>query len=80
MLWQDAVIAVGQFALTLALIPAIRDTSKPPLRTSLTTALILYVFAATFATLGLWLAVISSVLAGAAWTVLAAQKRRGFCI
>lgn len=74
MTWQDAVIAICQMSFVVALIPAIRAAEKPPVRTSAPTALALVSLALTFATLGLWLSVVTSVLSAMAWGVLAVQK------
>ncbi len=74
MSWQDTVISIGQFAMVSALVPTIRGKAKPPLSTSLLTASVLLSFCVAFATLGLWLSVISSAAATAAWIILAKQK------
>mgnify|MGYP006379675603 CR=1 FL=1 len=75
-MWQDYVLAVGAFMLSIALIPTLRSKQKPALFTSVLTGGILCVFAVTYASLGLWLAVISQFIGAAAWFLLAWQKHK----
>jgi len=74
--WQDALIAAGNFLMAMALIPSIRShDEKPPLLTSVSTAMFLTSFGIAFLTLGLWLAM-AGVWSGAlGWWVLAWQRR-----
>ena len=74
MSWQDIVLSAGSWIFVIALTPAIRAKEKPPLSTSLMTGTILVVFAVTYATLALWLSVVSTGLVAAAWFTLAIQK------
>lgn len=74
-MWQDYVLAVGAFLFTVALIPTLRGINKPALSTSVMTSAVLWVFAATYATLELWLATIAQVIGACAWAVLAWQVR-----
>lgn len=76
-MWQDWVLATLQWIFVLALIPALFDaTQKPALLTSITTGTCIYIMAATYATLGLWTAVVSSLTLGSAWLILAYQRWR----
>lgn len=73
MIWQDAVISVGQFVFALAMIPTIRSSSKPALASSVVTAIGLTVFALTFSTLDLWLSVAGTATGALTWWIVAAQ-------
>ena len=75
-MWQDYVLMFGGFAFSGALIPAIRAKEKPPVKTSLWTAIILFMFVVCYATLGLWWAVSSNTLTVICWVVLLIQKLR----
>lgn len=74
MIWQDIVFGVGTALFSIALIPTLRDTQKPALQTSLMTAVVLFIFAFTSATLGLWFACGSQILNGLIWSTLAWQR------
>ena len=62
MIWQDIVLMIGGFGFSLALIPAVRSKDKPPRSSCLMTGSILGIFAITYATLGLWLAFLSTMV------------------
>ena len=74
MVWQDWVLTIGQFLFTFALVPSVFSQDKPALTTSLLTGGVLAVFAIVFATLYLWLAAISTLVASLTWFLLAYQK------
>ena len=74
--WQDVVLMVGGLGFSIALVPAVRHKEKPPIATSLTTFLILALFSVAYATLGLWLACLSSVFTCLMWLILLVQKVR----
>lgn len=76
MIWQDAVIAAVQVVFVAVLLPAVRAPAKPPLSTSIPTAVGLAVIAGAMATLGLWYASATAGLSGSLWAVLAYQKAR----
>jgi len=76
MVWQDIVLSIGAWLFIIALIPSIRGKDKPPMTTSVLTGSVLAVFSLTYATLELWLSVLSTTLLSGAWFVLAAQKAR----
>lgn len=76
-MWQDWVIAIVQWVFIAALVPSLlHPTEKPTLSTSLTTGIAIFVFAFTYATLGLWTSVVSSAMLGTAWLALAYQRWR----
>lgn len=75
-MWQDFVFTIGIIVFTIALIPAIFAKQKPPLATSIPTALFQFVFMVTYTTLGLWFSGASSLLCGSLWAVLAIQRYR----
>jgi hypothetical protein len=72
--WQDIVLSVGQWIFTIVLIPAILSKEKPPVISSLPTALIMYTFVIVYISLSLWTAAISSMLLGTTWLILTIQK------
>jgi hypothetical protein len=76
-MWQDYVFMVGSFMFSLALIPAIRSRGKPPIKTSLSTGIVLAVFGVCYATLGLWLAMTANALTTICWFILFIQKLKG---
>lgn len=76
MLWQDWVFGVGAIIFAAALVPSILGKDKPSLATSIPTGTILMVYAFTQASLSLWFAAVTSVLAGVLWFTLAIQRIR----
>ncbi len=74
MIWQDIVFGTGTIIFAVSLIPTIRDSQKPAVKTSLPTAIILAFFAVTSATLGLWFAVVAQVISCGLWSLLAFQR------
>lgn len=72
--WQDIVFAVGSLVFSAALIPSVRGTDKPAFISSALTALILAVYAFTFATLSLWFSTFATTLNCVVWSTLAVQK------
>lgn len=75
-MWQDWIFALGSVVFMVALIPALRATEKPPVSTSLMTAMVLEIFATTQATLHLYVASIASVILAFEWATLAWQGLR----
>ncbi len=76
MLWQDIVLMIGGFLFALALLPTLRSAQKPPTSTCVMTAVILLALEITYATLGLWLAVGSTVITKAMWLIILFQGRK----
>lgn len=76
MIWQDIVIAAGQWVLAGALIPSIIGHNKPEISTSVLFMATLLVFAVSFATLNLWITAFSTGIGSLMWLVLAVQKYR----
>lgn len=76
MIWQDILIGSAQAMLAIGLVPAIIHHHKPPLTTSLVTALGMAAFAVAFSTLGLWWSTAMSLVQFVLWITLALQKRR----
>jgi hypothetical protein len=72
--WQDIVLAIGALIFDIALIPSILSEHKPAVWTSSLTAGVLAVFAVTYASLSLWYATVTTVLASILWGVLLLQK------
>lgn len=73
MIWQDVLIMIGGFGFSIALIPAVRSKKKPPSSTCLITGGILASYCVAFATLGLWLAFIGTLMTAALWFILLFQ-------
>ena len=73
-MWQDYVFSIGLIVFNIALIPAIRSKTKPPLGTSVPTALIQCIFVVAFASLEMWLSVAGTIVLALLWSTLAAQK------
>lgn len=73
-MWQDYVIGIGAFFFIVTLIPSILSSNKPDIKTSVPTALILYIFTFSYITLGLWLAALTTFGTAFAWSILAFQK------
>lgn len=71
MIWQDAVILVGQLVLFITLIPTIVSKVRVPLLTSLPAMFVLDSFIIVFTTLGMWGSVVTSALNAAAWALIA---------
>jgi len=80
MIWQDWLILIGCFILSVALIPTVLNKHKPEPSTSAITGSVLISFSIAMGTLGLWLAAVGQVLCAIIWFVLLAQvliiKRR----
>ncbi|RJQ32355.1 NUDIX hydrolase [Candidatus Parcubacteria bacterium] len=77
MSWQDVLLSIGQFVFAAALLPSVFGKDKPALFTSLTTGIVLGVFAFTYLTLQLWSASIFAAVVGVLWLILAFQKYFG---
>lgn len=74
MLWQDWTISIGQIVLAAALIPTIKSKEKPPLSTSLITAIMIGTIAFCFSTLQLWFSASTAGLSSFAWFFISYQK------
>lgn len=76
MIWQDLVFGVGAIVFSVALLPFLFGNEKPPISTSIPTGVTLILFAFAQASLSLWVACITSVIASIFWLTLAIQKYR----
>jgi hypothetical protein len=70
------VFTSGSFWLTVCIWPMLRAEHKPPLTSSVPVAVILYVFAATYMTLGFVLAPVIESIQATLWALLAWQRWR----
>jgi hypothetical protein len=77
MSWQDITIAAGSVSFSIALIPTVKGPSKPALTSSVITAFWLFIFAIVYASLKLWFACATEILATSVWMILAIQVVRG---
>lgn len=75
MIWQDILLMIGGFGFSVALFPAVRAREKPPRSTCLLTGTILASFTIAYATLGLWLAFVATLVTSTMWFILLCQKR-----
>lgn len=73
-IWQDVVLMAGGIGFGVALIPSVRNRIAIPKMTCLMTGGILAAFCVVYATLGLWLACVSTLVTSILWFVL--YKRR----
>ena len=76
MTWQDWVFSVGGLFVLVGLVPTIRGEQKPALATSLLTTTLVAIFAATMASMSLWLSALTNALISAVWGILAVQRYR----
>ncbi len=74
--WQDAILTLGTLVFLVALIPTLLGDAKPSPLTSLLTGTVLLVFAATYLTLGLYFASITTAATGTVWLVILWQSLR----
>ena len=75
MSWQDAVLTVTQLGFVAALLPTVISRGgKPPLLTSIPTAIGLAAISFTVASLGLWLSSAAAALSCSLWLTIAAQR------
>lgn len=73
-MWQDYVLTAVQISFCLTILPMLFADEKPPLITSVSTAITIFVMVATVASLHLWLAAASQSVVGIQWLILAYQK------
>ncbi len=74
LIWQDAVLMIGNIFFLIALVPSVLGENKPSKWTSLITATTLTTFAVVYFTLSLSYATIATTLSALAWRVLCIQK------
>jgi len=73
-MWQDYLLSVGAVLLSLSMIPMLLNKEKPPLATSVPSALVMSMFVYINTTIDLWvLAVVNGIIA-LLWYWLAWQK------
>lgn len=72
--WQDFVLTAGTWVFIFALVPTLRAKEKPTFVTSFLTGTTLIIFAVVYASLALWISVVSSALLAILWYILAIQK------
>lgn len=77
MVWQDAAFMAGGFIFAPSLVfSALQREGKPPLKTSLPTAIVLSVYLVCYSTMGFWLAFVSTALTAVMWYILSWQRWR----
>lgn len=74
MSWQDFLFSFGGVILSVMMLPMIRDTQKPPIKTALAMAVILTAYAVAEWTLALFGASVFTSLQIAAWVILGVQR------
>lgn len=75
-MWQDIIFTTGSLIFAIALLPSILGPDKPAVSSSVMTGSVLYVFSATYFSLGLVFAAFSVLSTAILWTILAVQKYR----
>jgi hypothetical protein len=79
MAWQDMVFLVGNLVLGAVLIPTLLDENvEIPLKTSVPTALVLSIFAASYFTLELYFSAVSTAVIAAMWLYIAEFRNSRF--
>lgn len=74
--WQDLIFAVGAVAFMISMLGSIvSKTQKPPRWSCLITAFFLWLFIIVYASLGLWVSVVTGLLSSIGWTILVFQRR-----
>lgn len=71
---QDIIISVGNMIFAVSLLPSIVSDKKPNKFTSLSTAITLFVFCGTFATLNMEFSAVMSWINGSLWSILFGQQ------
>ena len=74
MIWQDILITAGTFVLSVAMIPTLRGSQKPPIASSIPTALVLASFSIAFVTMGLTASCIGAAIQSIVWSTLFIQR------
>lgn len=74
----DLVFTIGGLVFAVGLLPAcLNPKTRMPLRTSLPTAIVLWVYGITFVCMGLPFSALSSYVTAAMWTFIAMDRRVG---
>lgn len=73
---QDLIFSAGVIILTVTLLPTVLGDDKPALSTAAAAAVVLFLFSATFASLGLWLSASLQFLQALLWALIAIQVLR----
>lgn len=72
--WHDIIFFVGIWIFAIALIPTVISKDKPPIKTSLSTAIVMTIFAVNYFSLTLYLSALTSTVTAGLWYVIAYQK------
>jgi len=75
-MWQDFVLTLANVAFMVSMIQAVRDKQKPPLTTSVPSAVALIFVCIVQLTLGLYLTTAFSFVIFCLWTVVGIQRYR----
>lgn len=76
MIWQDILMMVGGFILSIALLPSVLGKDKPAKSSCLITGGILASYVVAMATLGLYLSASATALTTTMWFILLFQRRK----
>jgi len=74
LIWQDYVLAIGNWLFAIALIPTIIGKDKPAFSTSIMTSVILTIFAFCYFSLGLKWGAMAMGFGALAWWILTIQR------
>lgn len=73
-MWQDLVFFVGTLLFSISMLPSICSKDKPNAKTSISGAVILFVFALTQLSLSLYLSAVMTFINAILWAILFIQK------
>jgi len=75
-MWQDMVLTIANFVFMFSMILAVRDQQKPPLSTSIPSAIALGIVCIVQISLELYLTTLITFIVFCLWTVVAIQRYR----
>lgn len=70
MKWQDRVFSLGEIVFLISLFPSVLSDHKPAALTSVSTAVMLYLFMVVHASYKLWAAFVLTFITATVWMVL----------
>mgnify|MGYP001606613175 CR=1 FL=1 len=74
-MWQDWLMAILSLIFVVGLLPTLLCTEKPHRSSCIVYAAGLTLYGVAYASLGMWLATVTTVLGAAMWWILLVQRR-----
>ncbi|OGL31134.1 hypothetical protein A3F37_02015 [Candidatus Saccharibacteria bacterium RIFCSPHIGHO2_12_FULL_41_12] len=74
MSWQDYVFSLGSLVFTIALLPSVRSSDKPHIKTSIITAVVLTIFAGAYFSMHFYWSATVTFANAIIWYILFLQK------